>query len=115
VWHLTNTGSKVQVLSPSHVGDYARVEIAEDGRLTAAPADLTLGRGTRLVVLDLKVKTDGVHLFTHTLEPVRLPDGKAVYGCTEIVFVSNTGALDRDDPVTIQGRIERWLPLASAQ
>jgi hypothetical protein len=97
------------------VGDYARVEIAEDGRLTAAPADLTLGRGTRLVVLDLKVKTDGVHLFTHTLEPVRLPDGKAVYGCTEIVFVSNTGALDRDDPVTIQGWIERWLPLASAQ
>ena len=39
-----------------------------------------------MVALDLKVGADEVRLFTHTLEPVRLADGKAVYGCTEFVF-----------------------------
>jgi hypothetical protein len=95
-----------------HVPDYAPVTIAADGRLTAGPGDFALVRGTRLVVLDLQVKADRVHLFTHTLEPVRLADGKAVYGCTEFVFPFEANVLAQRDPTAILGRIERWLPLA---
>ena len=43
-----------------HVGDFAPVEVSEDGRLAARPASLTLAKGTRLVVLDLKVNADRV-------------------------------------------------------
>ncbi|MGH8071407.1 MAG: hypothetical protein ACRERE_40505 [Candidatus Entotheonellia bacterium] len=98
-----------------HLRDYAPVTIAADGRLTAAPADFTLNKGTRLVVLDLNVKADRVHLFTHTLEPVRLADGKAGYGCTEFIFPFDPGALEQGDPFAIQDRIEQWLAVASAQ
>jgi hypothetical protein len=98
-----------------HVPEYAPVTIAADGRLTAASADFTLPKGTRLVVLDLKVKADRVHLLTHTLEPVRLADEKAVYGCTEFIFPFDAGVLARGDPFAIQDRIERWLAVASAQ
>jgi hypothetical protein len=96
-----------------HVPDYAAVTVAADGRLTAGPGDFALVRGTKLVVLDLQVKADRVHLFTHTLEPVRLADGKAVYGCTEFVFPFDANVLAQRDPTAILGRIERWLPLAS--
>lgn len=98
-----------------HVRDYAPVTIAADGRLTAAPADFTLPKGTRLVVLDLKVTADRVHLLTHTLEPVRLTDGKAVYGCTEFIFPVDPGASEQGGPFAIQDRIEQWLAVASAQ
>jgi hypothetical protein len=81
-----------------HVRDYAPVIIDADGRLTADPGDFTLVRGTRLVVLDLKIKADRIHLFTHTLHPVRLADGKAVYGCTEFIFPFEAGARERGDP-----------------
>lgn len=97
-----------------HVRDYAPVIIDADGRLTAGPGDFTLARGTRLVVFDLKIKADRIRLFTHTLDPVRLADGKAVYGCTEFIFPFDVRALERDDPAAILGRIERWLPQASA-
>jgi hypothetical protein len=95
-----------------HVPDYAPVSIAADGLLTAGPGDFSLARGTRLVVLDLQVKADRVHLFTHTLKPVRLADGKGVYGCTEFVFPFEANVLAQRDPTAILGRIERWLPLA---
>ena len=83
-----------------HVPDYARVTVGRDGQLTAGPGEIVLGRGTRLVVLDLEVDVHQVRLLTHTLEPVRLPDGKVVYGCTEFVF----------DPAA---RIDQWLSVAS--
>jgi hypothetical protein len=72
------------------------------------------GGDTRLVVLDLKVKADRVHLFTHTLEPVWVTDGKAVYGCTEFIFPLDVSVPERSDPAAILGRIERWLPYGSA-
>ena len=84
-----------------HVADYARVAVDREGQFTVGPGDMVLPRGTRLVILDVKVDADQVRLLTHTLELVRLPDGKAVYGCTEFVF----------DPST---RIDRWLTVASA-
>jgi len=59
-----------------HVPDYARVDVGRDGRLTAGPGDMALPQGTRLVVLDLEVGIDQVRVFAHTLEPVRLPDGR---------------------------------------
>jgi hypothetical protein len=52
-----------------HVRDYAPVIIDVDGRLKADPGDFTLVRA-RLMVLDLQVKADRVHLLTHTLEPL---------------------------------------------
>jgi hypothetical protein len=97
-----------------HVRDYAPVTIAADGRLTADPGDFALVRGTRLVVLDLKVKADRVHLFIHTLEPVWVTDGKAVYGCTEFIFPLDVSVPERSDPAAILGRIERWLAYGSA-
>ena len=98
-----------------HRREYAPVTIAADGRLTAAPADFMLNKGTQLVVLDLHVEADRVHLLTHTLEPVRLADGKAGYGCTEFIFPFEAGVLARGDPFAIQDRIEQWLAVASAQ
>jgi hypothetical protein len=92
-----------------HVPDYARVEVGRDGRITAGPGAVSLTAGTRLVVLDLKVSGDRVRLFTHTLEPVPLPDGKVSHGCTEFVFAFDPGSLDRADPDTIAGRIDQVL------
>ena len=97
-----------------HVYDYARVEVAPDGRITAGPGAVLLGKDTRLVVLDLKVSGDRVRLFTHTLGPVRLPDGKVGHGCTEFVFAFDSGTLDRADIGTVAGRIDQVLSRSSA-
>ena len=97
-----------------HVRDYARMEVAKDGRVTATPGATSLTKGTRLVVLDLKVSGDRVRLFTHTLEPVRLPSGKAAHGCTEFVFDFDPATLDRADIGAVAGRIEQWLSTSSA-
>jgi len=118
VWHLQplfvfEKGLRQQ-WTRVHVRDYAPVTISADGRLTADPGDFTLVRGARLVVLDLKVKADRVRLFTHTLEPVWVADGKAVYGCTEFIFPLDVSVPERSDPAAILGRIERWLPYGSA-
>lgn len=94
-----------------HVRDYARVEISRDGRLTGAPGQLTLAKGTRLVVLDIKADRDHLRLFTHTLEPVRLADGRTVNGCTEFVVSLGDGN-GRGDLSSVTSRIERWLALA---
>lgn len=69
-----------------HVWGYAHVSVGQDGILTASQGDLMLSRGTRVGVLDLKVDRDRVRVFTQTLEPVRLADGKTAYGCTEFAF-----------------------------
>jgi len=100
-----------------HLRDYARVEVAPDGHLTAGPGDFLLMQGTRLVVLDLQVKADRVHLWTHTLEPVETEQtehGKEVYGCTEFVFFFHASVLEQGDLSTVQSRVDQWLALASA-
>jgi hypothetical protein len=107
---------KVPARTRFHVRDYAPVSIAADGRLTAAPADFTLSKGTRLVVLDLRVKLDRVRLLTHTLDPVRLVYGRAVYGCTEFILPFDPGVLEWGDPAATLSRIEQWhLAVASAK
>ena len=97
-----------------HVPDYARVEVGREGHLTVGHGDVTLTKGTRLVVLDLKVDADRVRLFTHTLEPARLPDGEVEYGCTEFVFVFDPATLERADATAVAARIDQWLSVASA-
>ena len=92
-----------------HVRDYAPVEVAPDGRLAGTPGDFMLPKGTRLVVLDLKVEKDRVRLFTHTLVRVLLADGPAVYGCTEFVFRADPDLLARGDVAALQDQIDRVL------
>ena len=92
------------------MADYARVEVGRDGRLTAVPGVASLAKGTRLVVLDLKVSADRVRLFTHTLETLHLPAGRAAYGCTEFVFLFDPGTLYRAEIGTVAGRMDQWLP-----
>ena len=107
-----NTLRSVQLNTKSprfHVPDYARVEVSRDGDITAGPGAMSLSKDTRLVVLDLKVSGDRVRLLTHTVAPVRLPDGKAAYGCTEFVFAFDPGSLERADLDTIAGRIGQVL------
>lgn len=97
-----------------HVRDYARVEVRQDGQLTLTPGALSLTKGTPLVVLDVKVDPDRVHLFTHTLDPVRLPDGRAAYGCTEFVFIFDPATLHQEDIATVvASRIDQWLSVIS--
>ena len=92
-----------------HFGDYAVIEIAPDGRLTATPAEFVLPKGTSLVVLGLTVEKDRVRLFTHTLVRIPLVDGPAVYGCTEFVFRADPDLLARGDLAALQGQIDRVL------
>ena len=107
--------TQINTKSPRfHVHDYARVTVGEEGRILAKPASLTLGKGTRLVVLDLKVDRDRVHMFTHTLDPVRLPDGRTAHGCTEFIFAFDPSTLARADIATVTVRIDQWLSIASA-
>ena len=96
-----------------HVLDSARVEIGPDGHLTGGPGELTLAKGTRLVVLDLKTDGDRLRLFTHTVAPVRLADGKTAYGCTEFVFRLGDDGNAPGDLSSVTSRIDRWLELAS--
>ncbi|MEX2222896.1 MAG: hypothetical protein WEG40_13975 [Candidatus Rokuibacteriota bacterium] len=93
-----------------HVPDYARVEVGREGRITAGPDAVSLGKGTRLVVLDLKVSGDRMRLFTHTLAPVPLPDGKVGHGCTEFVFAFDPDTLARADTGTVAGGSTRCSP-----
>src|SRR5438309_536998 len=97
-----------------HVHDYARVAVDERGRISAEPGRLALPKGTRMVVLNLKTDRDRIRLFTHTLDPVQLPDGTTAHGCTEFVFTFDPTTLSRPDIATITARIEQWLALDSA-
>lgn len=98
-----------------HFGDYALIEIALDGHLTATPAEFVLPKGTPLVVLGLKVEKDRVRLFTHTLVRVLLADGPAVYGCTEFVFDVEPDVVSAGRADLVIERIERWLAWTSGQ
>lgn len=98
---------------PRHLRNYARLEVPKDGAPIAEPASFTLPRGTRVVVLEMKVGRDKVHLFTHTLAPVASPDGGAKYGCTEFVFTIDPEAIQRADVATVDRAIERWLAPAA--
>ena len=101
---------QVNTKSPRfHVRDYAQVSVAQDGTLTAGKGAFTLSRGTRLSVLDLKVERARVRVFTHTIEPVRLADGKTAYGCTEFVFPLDPGARSRGDVAAVSSEIDRVL------
>ena len=113
--------SRIEVQNPSGEGYVIKkgtvlslVEVDREGRLKASPGELALAKGTRLAVLDLKVGADRVRLFTHTLEPMRLPDGKAAYGCAEFVFVFDSATLSRADAATVAGRINQWLSIDPA-
>ncbi len=96
-----------------HAGDYALVEVAQDGRATTGPGEFRLAMGTRLAVLDLKMDVDRVRLFTHTIEPVSQAEGRPVYGCTEFVFRFAPAILQGNDPAPILRRIDQWLGPAS--
>ena len=96
-----------------HVRDYARVEVRQDGLHPFAPGVLSLTKGTQIVILDVKVDADRVRLFTHTLEPVPMPSGRAGYGCTEFVFVFDPDTLQRADVGTVANRIDEWLAVSA--
>jgi hypothetical protein len=96
-----------------HAGDYALVEVAQDGRATTGPGELRLAMGTQLAVLDLKMDADRVHLFTHTIELVSQAEGRRTYGCTEFVFRFAPALLQGNDPAPILRRIDQWLTPAS--
>jgi hypothetical protein len=97
-----------------HVRDYAQVEVGPDGRLVTGRGDLSLARGTRLVVLGLESGPDRVRLLTHTLDPVRSSDGKSAYGCTEFIFRFDPATLARADAAAVARRIEQWLSVTPA-
>jgi len=107
--------TQINTKSPRfHVHDYARVAVDQAGHISAEPASLALTKGTRLVVLNLRVEGDRVRMFTHTLDPVQLPDGRTAHGCTEFVFTFDPATLDRADIATVTTRIDQWLSVASA-
>jgi len=93
-----------------HVMDFARVDIAADGKIMAEPGALTLGQGTRLVVLDVRITGSEVHLLTHTAEPVTAAPGEPLlYGCTEFVFHLESRVAASGDAGPAIHSIERWL------
>jgi len=94
----------------SHVMDFARVQIASDGRVTAEPAPLRLDRGSRLVVLDVKVDASHVRFLTHSADPVRVAgSAEPMYGCTEFVFELEPEVIRAGRVEPTVERIERWL------
>ncbi len=95
-----------------HSPHYARVEVSRDGQLTAAPSELSLAKGTRMVVLDVKASGSQVRLFTHTLDPVRLA-GTTTHGCTEFVFALDPNT-DPGNVRAVTARIDQWLAIAPA-
>jgi hypothetical protein len=52
-------------------------------------------------------------VFTHTLAPVPLPDGKTAYGCTEFVFPLDATVRDRGDVATVTAQINLVLSLST--
>jgi hypothetical protein len=92
-----------------HLRNYARVEIDPNGTRTAEAAAFHLPRGTRLVVLDLRIEADRIRVFTHTAEPVSAGPSRTAYGHTEFVFRLEPRLLQARDPAPVQQVIERWL------
>lgn len=98
-----------------HVMDFAVVEVTVTGTAVAKPGPLTLDAGTRLVVLDVQVKGDRVHLLMHPADPIRdAPGAGPVFGCTEFVFRIEPQELRAEAFDYVAERIERtvaWTPL----
>jgi hypothetical protein len=98
-----------------HVMDSAVVEMTATGVEVARPGPLTLHAGTPLVVLDIQVNGDRVHLLTHTADPIRVAPGVSpVSGCTEFVFRIEPQELRTEAFNYLAERIERavaWTPL----
>src|SRR5207253_4570904 len=70
-----------------HVMDFARVDIAADGAVQTESTLLRAPARAEMVILDVRVGPDTVHLFAHTAAPLPVsPEGAAIYGCTEFVF-----------------------------
>ena len=96
--------------------EFARVEMTVDGRTKSQPAPLVLRKGTRLVVLDVKLEGSRVHLLTHTADPLEFKHGEEpVYGCTEFVFNVERRVLMAGDADAIAEVIERWLEWTPAE
>ena len=94
----------------SHVMEFARVEVRVDGGVDAEHGPLVIPKGSTLVVLDVKLKGDQVHLLTHTAESLHTPTGgDAGYGCTEFVFQVPSSVLKGGDTEPLFQLIERWL------
>lgn len=93
--------------------NYARVEIDPNGARTEEAEAFHLPRGTRVVVLELRIEADRVRVFTHTAEPVSSGRGGSAYGRTEFVFRLEPGLLQGRDATPVQHAIERWLRVES--
>ncbi len=98
----------------SHVMDFARVEATIDGRIRAEASGLVLPKGTRVVVLNVRVEGDRAYLLTHTVEPLPGPSaGESTYGCTEFVFQIPQDVVRGGDIAPLLQSIERsleWSP-----
>lgn len=93
-----------------HVIDYARVDVMPDRRIGAEPAPLVLPRGTRVVILDMRLRGEQLRLKTHTAAALaRAMDGSDVFGCTEFVFTLEPELVARGDVAAIVAAVERWL------
>lgn len=94
----------------SHVMEFARVEVRPDGSVLTEPGPLVIPGGSRIVVLEVKVRGDLVHLLTHTAGPVATtPSGGPEYGCTEFVFHVPSRVLKGSDAEPLFQLIESWL------
>jgi hypothetical protein len=93
-----------------HVMDFARVKVAPDGRVETDPGPLTVPRGTRMVILELRFGEDEVRMLTHTAEPLDVRShGDVVYGCTEFVFRFTAATMSAGAIEPIMSVIEGWL------
>ena len=92
--------------TPQHVMDFARINIAAGG---AVQTESTLPAGAEMVILDVRVDPDTVHLFAHTAAPlpVSLEGGDAIYGCAEFVFPFDPTTLA--SPESLADRLGEWL------
>ena len=97
-----------------HVMEFARVDVAADGRIRAEAGGLAVPKGTRMVVLDVGVIGERVHLLAHTAEPLAAaPGGAPAYGCIEFVFPIPRTVLQGGDVGPLLRLIEQsleWSP-----
>ncbi|PYM83589.1 MAG: hypothetical protein DME09_10500 [Candidatus Rokuibacteriota bacterium] len=90
------------------VMDFAGVDIAADGAVQTESTLLRAPAGTEMVILDVRVGPDVVHLFAHTAAPLPVSlEGDAIYGCTEFVFHFDPTTLA--SPESLTDRIGEWL------
>jgi len=109
-FHVMQANPKAPV---SHVMDFARIEVKADASIQAESGPLKLAKGTSLVVLEVALKDNRVHLLTHTASPV--PGDGPVYGCTEFVFDVELKVIRGGRADVVFARIERWLTWTSGQ